>query len=43
MPASDIYVIDRNGEEVLVPAVPEFIKSVDTEAGIIRIKLIEGM
>ena len=43
MPASDVYVIDNNGEEVLVPAVPEFIKSVDIEAGFIRIKLIEGM
>ena len=43
MPASDIYVINGKNGEVLVPAVPEFIKSVDTDAGFIRIKLIEGM
>ena len=43
MPASDIYVIDGGNGEILVPAVPEFIKAVDTEAGFIRIKLIEGM
>lgn len=43
MPASDVYVIKGEKGEILVPAVPEFIKKVDTEAGFIRIRLIEGM
>lgn len=43
MPSSDVYVIKGESGEILVPAVPEFIKKVDTEAGYIRIRLIEGM
>lgn len=43
MPASDVYVIKSEKGELLVPAVPEFIKSVDIEAEIIRIRIIEGM
>lgn len=42
MPAGNIYVI--GGErEILVPAVPEFIKETDLEAGTIRIHFLEGM
>ena len=41
-PASNIYVV-RGEREHLIPAVPEFILSVDAEAGIIRVHLIEGM
>ena len=43
MPASNIYVIKGENGEILVPAVPEFIKTVDTEDGFIRIRFIEGM
>ena len=38
-----VHGIPGENGEILVPAVPEFIKAVDTEAGYIRIKLIEGM
>ena len=41
-PASDIYVV-QGEEEHLVPAVPEFIMSTDPEAGIITVRLIEGL
>lgn len=41
-PASRIYVV-RGDSEHLIPAVPEFIMSTDLEAGIIRVRLIEGM
>ena len=41
-PANDIFVI-KGEREILVPAVSEFIKLVDTDNGIIKIKLIEGM
>ncbi len=41
-PANDVFVI-KGSREILVPAVGEFIKLVDTENGIVKIKLIEGM
>lgn len=41
-PASRIYVV-KGAREHLIPAVPEFIMSTDPEAGMIRVKLIEGM
>ena len=40
--ASDIYVIDTEGGERMMPAVKEFVKRVDVEAGI-YIRPIEGM
>ena len=40
--ASNIYVV-RGETEHLIPAVPEFIKKTDAEAGIITVHLIEGM
>jgi len=41
-PAQNIYVV-RGETEHLIPAVPEFILSTDTEAGIVTVRLIEGM
>lgn len=41
-PASNIYVV-QGAEEHLIPAVPEFILSTDPEAGVITVRLIEGM
>ena len=41
-PASNIYVV-RGAAEHLIPAVPEFIKKTDAEAGVITVHLIEGM
>lgn len=41
--ANDIYVVEMNGKELLVPAVKEFIKKIDVEAGTMTVKLIEGM
>lgn len=41
-PASNIYVV-QGEEEHLIPAVPEFIMSTDPEAGVITVRLIEGM
>lgn len=39
---NNVYVI-KGSREILVPAVPEFVKSIDIEEGCIRFKLIEGM
>ena len=41
-PASLIYVVQGQTEH-LIPAVPEFIRNVDAEKGIITVHLIEGM
>ena len=41
-PASMIYVV-RGERERLIPAVPEFILKTDADAGIITVRLIEGM
>ena len=40
--ASDIYTVKTDKGERMIPAVPEFIKNVDTERGIF-VSLIEGM
>jgi len=41
--AHDIYVIDAQGREVMVPAVKEFISAIDLNSRTMRVKLIEGM
>lgn len=41
--ANDIYVISTENEDMMVPAVKEFIKEINLEKGTIVIKVIEGM
>ena len=41
-PASNVYVVQGETEH-LIPAVPEFILSTDPEAGVVTVRLIEGM
>jgi 16S rRNA processing protein RimM len=43
MPAQDVYVIDRHGRDVMIPAVKEFVREIDPAAGIMRVRLIEGL
>ena len=43
MPASDVYAVDAGGREVLVPAVPEFIVSVDTVARVVVVNAMPGL
>lgn len=42
-PASDVFVIQNNGQEILIPAVAQFIKSVEIESSKIIIEPIEGL
>lgn len=42
MPGNDVYVV-RGEHEYMIPAVSEFLESVDVEAGAVRVRLIEGM
>ncbi len=40
---NDIYVVKKEQQEVLIPAVEEFIKSVDVLQGCMVVELIDGM
>jgi len=42
LPSNNVYVI-KGEREIMVPAVPDFIKEIDITAGVIKIRLIEGM
>ena len=42
--ANDVYVIQAEGvQELLIPAIPDVIKKIDLEAGIIQVHLLEGL
>jgi 16S rRNA processing protein RimM len=43
LPANDVYVVDRDGRDILIPAVRQFVLSVDLRAGRMKVRLIEGM
>jgi 16S rRNA processing protein RimM len=43
MPAQDVYVIEHDGREWMLPAVKEFIESIDVKAKKMRVRVIEGM
>lgn len=42
MPANDVYVV-KGAREYMIPAVSEFLEEVNPAAGIVRVKLLEGM
>ena len=42
-PAHEVYVVQEEGREYLIPAVDEFVKEIDVEGGQILVHLIEGM
>ena len=42
--ANDVYVIkDDEGEELLIPAIPDVIKTIDLELGNMQVELLEGL
>jgi 16S rRNA processing protein RimM len=43
LPAHDVYVVDGKDREIMVPAVKEFIKSIDLETRTMKVRLIDGM
>ena len=44
LPASDVYLVRaEDGREWMIPVVDEFVRSINPEAGEIRVSLIEGM
>lgn len=43
MPAHDVYVIGTAAEDILLPAVKEFVREIDVERGEMRVRLLDGM
>jgi 16S rRNA processing protein RimM len=43
MPAQDVYVVASDGREIMIPAVREFILSIDPATQTMRVHLIDGM
>lgn len=41
--ANDVFVVKGEGRETLVPAIPPVVLEIDTDAGIIRVDLPEGL
>jgi 16S rRNA processing protein RimM len=42
-PAHDVYVVRGEEREYLIPAVPEFIRQIDSESGIMIIHVVDGL
>jgi 16S rRNA processing protein RimM len=43
LPAQDVYVVDYDGHEVMIPGAKEFIRDINLRQGTITIHLIEGL
>ena len=43
LPAQDVYLIDHDGHEWMVPAVKQFIVSVDMVSRTLRVRMVEGL
>ncbi len=41
--ANDVYVVDHEGQQILLPAVLDVIRSVDVEAGEMVVQVIDGL
>jgi len=41
--ANDVYVVDSEGKETLLPAIADVVKSIDMEKGRIVVEVIEGL
>ena len=42
-PAHDVYVVRGEEREYLIPAVPEFIRQIDSETGLMIIHVVDGL
>jgi 16S rRNA processing protein RimM len=41
--ANDVYVVEHEGQELLLPAIPDVVKNVDIAAGIMVVHLMDGL
>jgi len=42
LPANDVYIV-HGEKKYMIPAVPEFVKRIDLDAGRAEVEIIEGM
>ncbi|MEA1880817.1 MAG: ribosome maturation factor RimM [Candidatus Marinimicrobia bacterium] len=43
LPANDVYVISRGKKEILIPVVPEIVRAVDLQMGLVTITPMDGL
>ena len=43
LPANDVYVIKQGKKEVLIPVIPEIVRSVDIQMGLVTITPMDGL
>ena len=43
LPTNDVYVIERGKKEVLIPVIPEIVRTVDVEMGLVTITPMDGL
>lgn len=43
LPAGDVYAVQNDGQEYLIPANPVFVKEIDAVARVITVETIKGM
>jgi 16S rRNA processing protein RimM len=43
LPAQDVYVVEKDGKQVMIPAVREFVLRIDVQERRMVVKLIEGL
>lgn len=43
LPAQDVYVVKHNGREWMIPAVKEFVTSIDVAKKTMKVRLIDGL
>ena len=41
--ANDVYVVDHNGQQLLLPAIADVVRSIDIEVGQIVVQVIDGL
>ena len=41
--SNDVYRVEKDGKELLLPAISQVIRRVDLSAGIMVVKLLEGL
>ncbi len=42
-PANDVYVVRSDDKEILIPAIPDVIKNIDVESGVVTIDPLDGL
>ena len=43
LPSSDVYIVKKGNDEYLIPIIPEVVKGVDHDQGIIVIVPMDGL